>query len=185
MQYFNECTCLEDLKDLYRKLCLKYHPDVSKETTATEIMQQINAQYEKAFERLKNVFKCKDGKGVYTDKKPVSEMPEEFINIMNAVLQLKDIRMELIGRWIWILGSTGQYKEILKTLNFRWSPKKRAWYWYRPEESTRSRGKSTLDEIRQMYGSIEVKKDKKRVAPLLDRKSAKHNTNVLNTAVTI
>lgn len=185
MQYFNECTCLEDLKEIYRKLCFKYHPDVNKEKNATEIMQQVNVQYKEAFEKLKNVFKSKDNESVYTDKKPVSEMPEEFINIMNFILQLKGVKMELIGRWIWLSGNTKEYKEQLKSLNFRWSSKKIAWYWHRPEDATRSRGKKTLDEIRQMYGSVEIQKDKKESLLHLHTESDKRNTNHITKAVAI
>lgn len=40
MEYFKNCDCIEELKKQYRELCFKYHPDISKETNANEIMKK-------------------------------------------------------------------------------------------------------------------------------------------------
>lgn len=166
MEFFNNCCCIEELKETYRKLCFKYHPDVSKEENAVEIMKQINTKYDEMFKQLKNVFRNSKGE-IYEDKKPVSETPEEFRNIMSILVNMKGITVELIGRWIWITGNTMSYKEELAKLKFRWCKNKKAWSWHRPEDYTHSRGKTTLNEIRTKYGSIKVEKDKKNTAQLL------------------
>ena len=36
----------DDIKKAYRKLARKYHPDVSKESNAEEMMQKINVAYD-------------------------------------------------------------------------------------------------------------------------------------------
>ncbi len=160
MEFFNNCSCIEELKETYRELCFKYHPDVSKEENAVETMKQINTQYDEIFKQLKNVFKNSKGE-VYKDKKPVSETPEEFRNIMSMLVNMEGIIVELIGRWIWITGNTKSYKKELTKLKFRWCKNKKAWSWHRPEDHTRSQGKTTLNEIRTKYGSVKVEKDKK------------------------
>ena len=53
MNYFKDCQCIEDVKTLYKKLCFKFHPDVSTEPNACEIMKEVNKQYDEAFKRLK------------------------------------------------------------------------------------------------------------------------------------
>lgn len=174
MNYFKECVCIEEVKETYRKLCFKYHPDVSKEKNANEIMKEINLQYDKAFSKNKNIFKNKDGK-TYTDKKTVSEAPEEFRNIMSKLIRIKGIKIELIGRWIWVTGNTKEFKDQLKKLNFRWCARKMAWSWHRPEDYTHSRGKATLNEIRMKYGSVKVTEDKKSSVFLLEQEDRKCN----------
>lgn len=159
MKYFKNCDCIEELKKQYRTLCFKYHPDINKSPDAVKTMQEINNEYDELFKKLKNVFKNQKGK-IYTDEKPVSETPEEFRNIINALIILEGIEIELMGRWIWVSGNTKPHKEKLKELNFRWCKKKVAWSWHRAEDSTVSKGKYTLNEIREKYGSTTYKKSK-------------------------
>ena len=159
MKYFKNCDCIEELKKQYRTLCFKYHPDINKSPDAVKTMQEINNEYDELFNKLKNVFKNQKGK-IYTDEKPVSETPEEFRNIINALISLEGIEIELMGRWIWVSGNTKPHKEKLKELNFRWCKKKVAWSWHRAEDSTVSKGKYTLNEIRENYGSTTYKKSK-------------------------
>ena len=162
MNYFKDCQCIEDVKTLYKKLCFKFHPDVSTEPNASEIMKEINSQYDKAFKRLKNVFRNKEGK-IYEDSKPVSEAPENFRNIISKLIVLDGLKIELIGRWIWVSGNTKEHKEVLKSLKslkFRWCKNKGEWSWHRLEDNTVSKGKYTLNEIRDKYGFTIYNKEK-------------------------
>ena len=92
MKYLKNCDCIEELKKQYRTLCFKYHPDINKSPDAVKTMQEINNEYDELFEKLKNVFKNQKGK-IYTDSKPVSETPEEFRNIINALISLEGIEI--------------------------------------------------------------------------------------------
>lgn len=152
MDYFSNCECVEDLKKEYKRLCLKFHPDVCDLPNATELMQEINSQYELAFKRLKNTFKNKDG-NIYENTRENDETPEDFINILNKLVGLEGIQVELLGRWIWVTGNTKQHKDLLKSLGFRWCVKKMAWSWHRVNERSFSRGDFSLDEIREKYAS--------------------------------
>ena len=160
MKYLKNCDCIEELKKQYRTLCFKYHPDINKSPDAVKTMKEINNEYDELFNKLKNLFKNQKGQ-IYTDSKPVSETPEEFRNIINALISLEGIEIELMGRWILVSGNTKPHKQKLKKLNFRWCKKKVAWSWHRAEDSTISKGNYTLNEIREKYGSTSYQKSKK------------------------
>lgn len=50
MKYFTNIRTLDELKAAYRRLALKYHPDMG---GSTEIMQEINNEHDALFEQLK------------------------------------------------------------------------------------------------------------------------------------
>lgn len=52
LSQFMACGSLDAVKKLYRKLGREFHPDVNKADNATQVMQEINAAYEKAKARL-------------------------------------------------------------------------------------------------------------------------------------
>ena len=53
MKWFQEINNLNELRKLYRKLVVKYHPDNG---GSEETIKEINAEYDCLFKRLKNDF---------------------------------------------------------------------------------------------------------------------------------
>lgn len=161
MKWFTNCACVEDLKQLYHELVKKFHPDVSGADT-TETMQEINNEFDNAFPRLKNIHRNFKGE-TYESKKPTVETPEEFRHIIDALIHMENIKVEIIGRWIWVTGNTKPYKEELKKLKFTWASKKMAWSWHKPEDASLTRGKYDLNEIRSFFGSsvVDMEKEKR------------------------
>jgi curved DNA-binding protein CbpA len=154
MKYFVNVKTLEDVKELYRVLTKKYHPDLNKDIDTTVIMQQINAEYETAFMIYKNIHRNIENE-VYESKTENSETPEEFQKIINSVIFMGGCKVELVGKWIWISGNTLQYKDKLKSLGFSWCKNKTAWAWHLPEDNTKNKHKMSLEQIRARYGSVE------------------------------
>ena len=147
MAFFTNCKTLEDLKALYKKLALKWHPDRGGDTAT---MQAINGEYEAMFERLKYTHKKADGTTWKT--KYTNEQPREFIDLINWLLHLQNITIEVIGCFVWLTGNTLPYKKELAKRGFKWSPKKSAWY-LAPKDYRKTGAKIyTLDEIRDAYG---------------------------------
>ena len=149
-KYFNNCKSIEDVKATYKSLAKKYHPDIAgAEFTAT--MQEINSEFEKAFEKFKNIHESAEG-NTYETEQQTTETPAEFMEIINSLINCEGLNIELVGRWIWLSGNSYPYKDIIKSLGFKWASNKKAWYWHTAEDSTTNRKKLSLDDIKTMYG---------------------------------
>ena len=155
LKWFKTAHTLEDVKHSYRTLCKQYHPDLHGAATE-EIMKEINAEYERAFNHYKNIHADTEG-NTYTAETDSTETPEEFRKIIESLISCDGLTIELVGKWIWCAGNTYSYREILKSLHFMFSKNKKAWYWHRPEDGTRNHKKMTLDEIKDLYGCTEFK----------------------------
>ena len=152
MKYFTNIHTLDELKAAYRRLALKYHPDMG---GSTEIMQEINNEHDALFEQLKRQHNASADEYHQT-----TETAEEFREILAVLLGLPGLTVELCGSWLWVSGDTYQHREALKAAGYRWASKKQMWYW-RPEEAACShhrRGASMAD-IRTKYGSERIKSD--------------------------
>jgi curved DNA-binding protein CbpA len=152
MKWFNNPQTLEDLKKQYKKLVFAHHPDKG---GRTEDMQEINAEYDKLFARLKNVHKSASGE-TYTAKEETTETPEQFKEIIEKLIHLDGIEIEICGSWLWITGNTYENRETLKSLSFKYSKNKNAWYWHEAGYRKLSRKSFSLEEIRDLWGSERV-----------------------------
>lgn len=148
--YFASCTNLNELKAEYRRLVMENHPDRGGDVRK---MQEINAEHDRVFNILKDAQNRK-AQDPSNNVQRTTETPEEFRNIVEALLNLDGVEVELCGSWLWIAGDTKQHKEELKKLGCRWSKTKVKWYWRHYEAGAHwSRGRATMDEIRTKYGS--------------------------------
>ena len=146
MKYFIGVSTLDELKAAYRRLSMKHHPDRGGDTAT---MQEINAEHDELFERLK-----KQHNASADEFHQTTETPEEFREIIELLLRLEGLTVELCGSWLWIGGDTRQHKETLKAAGCRWSNNKKLWYWHHAEEGRKwRRGKATMSDIRTKYGS--------------------------------
>ena len=154
MKYFTNCKSIEEAKRLFHKLAIKHHPDLGGDTV---IMQEINSEFEKVFEKLKNIHESINNESqTYKTEQNSAEIPQEFMEIISKIIVMQDIEIELIGRWIWITGKSFPYKDTLKTLGFKWANQKKAWYWRKEEDAKRSSKTMSLDDIKNLYGSTKI-----------------------------
>ena len=89
MKWFNSPRTLEELKKQYKKLAVQHHPDLGGNT---QEMQEINAEYDVLFEKLKNVRTNAEGK-TYTAKEPTTETPDEYKDIIGYLRKGYSIRV--------------------------------------------------------------------------------------------
>ncbi len=158
MNYFEGLTDEKAIKKHYKDLAKANHPDLGGQK---EVMQAINAQYK---EVLAGAYQ-KAGKSM-TEIDELLAKDLQALEALNLIIGIAEIEVELCGCWIWVTGETRSVKEKLKESNFRFSGKKKAWYWRSPDErKSYFRGKKafSLDQIRATYGSETLKKKRVRV----------------------
>ena len=141
----------EEIRTLYRKLAHKYHPDKGGET---EKMQELNRIYKEALQKASQ-----------NDPDFDIKHEERLMEKIQKVINLENVKIEVLGCWLWITGNTYQHKDYLRENGFYFSKHKKAWY-YRNEDEL-GKWKFTakpLEEIRQKYGSHEVKSKQSNLA---------------------
>ena len=155
LKYFKDCTSKEECKKLYKKLAFIYHPDRGGDT---ETMKAINAEFDYVIEN--NIFKSskkdtkKDAKK--DTKKDYDFSSSQFKDIIEALIKLEGIEIEITGCFIWVTGNTYPQKDIIKSLGFRYSKNKKAWYIAPPEYFAQKRSYKkaySMNDIRAKYGS--------------------------------
>lgn len=154
MRYFDNCTTAEELKKAYRRAAVKLHPDNNPGRDTTAEFQEMQAEFTAAWDLLSG--KHMNSRGERYEKK-TDETAREFMDIIEKLMKMRGVTVEICGSWIWCTGNTKEYKEELKTLNFKWASKKKAWaFHYGPAYYSR-KGEKSMDEIRIKYGSTTVK----------------------------
>lgn len=99
---------------------------------------------------------------VLSQPKPSESVKEESVSISEIIRCLQEkinpegIRLEIVGKWLWLSGASYGVKEILKQLGFRYSPDKKSWYWRSEEDRSTNEKPIPLDMIREKFGSQKV-----------------------------
>lgn len=152
MVYFKNIRTIQELKKQYRDLIMQYHPDLNKEDT-TKIMQEINSEYDTLFAKVKNSYANKNGE-IY--EKQNTENLQDFKDILNKIVTLKDCKIEIIGTWIWISGNTKYYKDILNNLKFTWFKNKEAWAYHKEKYFKKTKNIYTLEDLRNSFVTVNI-----------------------------
>lgn len=155
--YFNNIHTLEELRKQYKELLKKYHPD--NVNGSTEITQQINTEYKKLFQSLKDKHESKQTETDntnYNNYKYDFESDEKLREVLQKIINFTNINIEIVGCWLWVDGATYNYKTTLKELGFKWASEKKKWYFHTETFRKRSKRKLSMNDIRNLYGSTEV-----------------------------
>lgn len=96
---------------------------------------------------------------VLNESKPVEAVKEETPTLSDIIKNLQEkvnpegLRLEIVGRWLWLSGATFAIKEALKELGFRYSPDKKSWYWRSEDDRSSNEKPIPLEMIREKFGS--------------------------------
>ncbi len=147
VKFFNESeikTCNE-IKQQYKKLVFKHHPDKGGDT---KDMQVINNEYEYL---MKKYISC-------SNPKEHHDTSMEYPRIINELINMRCVKIELMGSWVWVSGSTYHYKDKLKNLGFKFSTSKKAWFWFNGIENQKkkTRGFYSYQQIKNTFGAVNV-----------------------------
>jgi len=95
---------------------------------------------------------------VLTESKPV-EAAKEKVSVSDKIKELQEnvkqdgLRLEIVGQWLWLSGATFTVKDVLKALDFRYSPDKKSWYWRSDQNRSSNEKPIPLEMIREKYGT--------------------------------
>ena len=141
----------EEIRTLYRKLAHQHHPDKGGET---EKMKELNRIYKEVLAKA-----SKD------DPKFDIHHEEKLMEKIQQVINLEDVKIEVLGTWLWITGETYQHKDFLRENGFFFSKHKIAWYYRNEAEQGKWKWSAKpLELIRKKYGSHEVKNQGQKLA---------------------
>ena len=98
---------------------------------------------------------------VLTESKPVEEVKEkvslsDIINVFQERVNPEGLKLEIVGRWLWLSGATFAIREALKQLDFRYSSDKKSWYWRSDKNRSSNEKPIPLEMIREKFGSQQV-----------------------------
>lgn len=176
--YFQNCTNQAEAKALYRELVKQHHPDAGGDT---KTMQDINSEYARfqsegakteARERQRTAHT--ENRKSAADFHDLDEVGEQIRIMIEFALSLEGVEIELMGLWVWLTGNTKAHREVFKQWNdshdaplkWKWSHKKTAWYF--AGVPTFNRKETTLDEIRNTYGSQKFSRAQRADSELLN-----------------
>ena len=146
MKWFAGVQSVEELRKKYRELLKKYHPD--NPNGSAELTKEIIMEYDRLFADL--------SKNNATDKQTYNDDENEaFKAVINQILHV-NADIEVIGSWLWVHGGY-EYKELLKSIGFKYAPKKKCWCWHYGEYKRYHKAEISLDDIRMKYGSQKVR----------------------------
>jgi hypothetical protein len=154
MKYFSSCKTVEEVKSLYKRLAMEHHPDRGGDTAT---MQAINNEYAFACAYVLRTNGFTD-----SEADELIRLLEEYRRVVEKIINLSGIVIEVVGHWIWVTGNTYPVRKELKSAGLFFASKKLAWY-YRSDAFKTKGGKKTLDEIRNKYGSEEIRKPQRNV----------------------
>lgn len=155
--WFKDVKTVDELKQVYRDLARKHHPDVG---GRLEDMQEINAQYDELIKILPKRAASGETYQPRDDQRETREQSEAFKQAVAAAIILDGVELEICGSWLWATGNTKPHAAALKAAGYKWSVKKVAWYWHDGEYQKKSHKKYTMAEIRCMWGSEKVNADR-------------------------
>lgn len=149
MNYFKECTTLDEAKTLFNKLVFELHPDTSGYDSQTDFIRMYNE-----FKGLK----LKDFSG-----KETTANVDELYNLIKLFDGLENITISFVGSFIWLEGDTYNNKDKIKAISIdgmnapRYASKKKAWYFSPIDYKKKGKKSLGLNEIKDLYGSKQFK----------------------------
>ncbi|PSN15938.1 hypothetical protein C7293_04825 [filamentous cyanobacterium CCT1] len=159
--YFVGANTVEEIKARYRRLAMDLHPDRGGDA---EAMKVLNREYHEALRKCHGTTSEKttggEGEHTYYYNQAVEQAVIDKLDEILG-LRLPNIRVMLVGTWIWIDGETKPVKGSLKSHGLRWHNKRGKWYWhagsYRHRHSV-----GDFSELAIKYGYREFESEKRK-----------------------
>lgn len=145
---------IDSLKKQYRDLALKYHPDAG--GTHLQFIE-LKKEYDQLFKQLLN-----NSNFNKEQKDNEIKLDEAMQSAVDSLILLPNIKIEIVGKWIWVSGDTYPIKTELKKAGLTFIKKAGEPFWvYKGVESS-GRGKMSVEQIKTKYGVHTIKKPTKK-----------------------
>ncbi|MBA3694197.1 MAG: hypothetical protein H0X49_17645 [Acidobacteria bacterium] len=150
MKFFFDCYTVEAVKNHYRDLAKKHHPDLGGDTAT---MQAVNVEYADAMRRA-----IEGEENEYRREQATAGFEPLRESIEFAVTLPENVSVIIRGFWLWLEGETYLGKDRIKSFTsadgtrFRWSKHKKAWYFAAVPSSNKSGKLYSFEEIEAIYG---------------------------------
>ena len=141
---FFGCKTSDEVKQRYDELSHVFKPQANGETN--EMMNSIKDEYDK----LIMVLGESKTVGAVESKSPLSDKLKELMEKVDT----SELGTEVLGSWLWVTKKTFPIKDVLKSLGFRYSANKMAWYYRSDENRSGNQDPISLDLIRAKYGTV-------------------------------
>ena len=154
MKWFKEVNSLAELRKVYKKLVVQYHPDNG---GSEDLIKEINAEYDLLFKKMKTDYEHSENYKKATDRQKQSYDSVKDQKIRDMIFQLSKYQglvIELCGVWLWISGNTKKYKDELHALGLHYAPSKKCWYIHWDDFVKYGSRPSSMSYIRSKYGSV-------------------------------
>ena len=150
MNYFNNCTTLDEAKKAYYQLAMLHHPD-----------RGGNAE---TFKVVNNQFQAFKPSTLKYENEVSDWSATEYAEIIEALLKIQGIKIEICGSWVWIDGDTKPVKDQIKAVandQFKvgFSANKCKWYVSPAGYKKFTKKTVSMDTIRNVYGSTNIFRD--------------------------
>jgi hypothetical protein len=152
MKYFNEIMEIEEMRNMFRSYCLELHPDKGGDHNEFIAMKD---EYDKI---INKAAANESIRAAAEDRKPnfSFESERELAEMIEKLMRVQGVIIELCGSWLWISGNTFVVHEQLKAFGFRYSRKKKSWYYSPYMSSGKRRGRYSMKKIRETFGSTVI-----------------------------
>ena len=128
--WFAGYVTVASVKTHYHDLAKRWHPDCSGKDTNAQ-MAEINAQYKATLAACDGETYRDESDNEHTYRYNAATEDALMRKIAELlVLRMKDVKVLLIGTWIWCIGETRPHKEQLKALGLWWNGKRLAWSYH-------------------------------------------------------
>jgi hypothetical protein len=149
MNYFKESITVEQIKQTYRELARKLHPDLGGDL---ELMKLLNAEYLEALKACDNSKTFTSDNKEYTYKYD-ADAEQALMNKIHEFLakDFKAVDLLLIGSWLWAVGETKAVKDSIKSMGFKYHSIKKCWFYHIGKWQGKG-SKTDLDTLADKYG---------------------------------
>lgn len=155
-KYFKAVWTAEEAKERFKELVKELHPDNNPDRDTTREFQDMNAEFIKVYDEVKNIHRRKNDGETYTETRQeytATDNGEEFSKIFTTLFNLDGLTLEICGSWLWVTGETYKHKETIKSLGLKFSSRHAAWYYASTGTGTKRRSYTPMDRVRELHGS--------------------------------